>query len=596
MKFKSDEIASVIREEIARYGHELDVAQAGRVLEVGDGIAQVFGLSDARSGEMLTFENGTIGQVFNLEDSSVGVVIYGRCEDVKEGHTVRGTGQLLSMPVGVEMLGRVVDPLGNPLDGAGPVGTKHRRPVEMPAPGIAERQPVNEPLATGIKAVDAMTPIGRGQRQLIIGDRKTGKTAIAIDTIINQKDTGVLCVYVAIGQKDSTVAGVVDMLRTRGAMDHTVVVSASSSDPAPLQYVAPYSGCTIAEHFMYALGRSTLVIYDDLTKQAAAYRQISLLLRRPPGREAYPGDVFYLHSRLLERACKLSEKYVVVSTDTPDAIADAESDQGATVYEGPLGLAEAKGTIESDGKTDSARVHRITTSGGSMTALPICETQEGEVSAYIPTNLISITDGQLYLEPSLFFSGVRPALNVGISVSRVGYKAATAAMKDVAKTLRLDLAAYRELESFAQLGMDLDPAAQRQLDRGMRMVALLTQPQYQPMPVADQIIAIYAGTRGYLDDIPVDEVPQFEAELLVYFKTEQMDFYAELGEGPSLDDDRAGRLRVAIADFKQRLTPDKTEVPRSGRAGEKPAETAETNIPVEPDEPAKGVETGETPE
>ena len=590
MKFKSDEIASVIREEIAAYGHELDVAQAGRVLEIGDGIAQVFGLADARAGEMLAFENGTIGQVFNLEDSSVGVVIYGRCEDVMEGDTVRGTGQLLSMPVGLGMLGRVVDPLGNPLDGDGPVSTSHRRPVEMPAPGIAERQPVNEPLATGIKAVDAMTPIGRGQRQLIIGDRKTGKTAIAIDTIINQKDTGVLCVYVAIGQKESTVAGVVETLRAHGAMDQTVVVLASSSDPAPLQYVAPYSGCTIAEYFMYELGRPTLVVYDDLTKQAVAYRQISLLLRRPPGREAYPGDVFYLHSRLLERACKLSEKYVVVSTDTPDDIADAEPEQGAKVYDGPLGLAEARAAIEADDKASSAKIHRITTSGGSMTALPICETQEGEVSAYIPTNLISITDGQLYLEPSLFFSGVRPALNVGISVSRVGYKAATAAMKDVAKTLRLDLAAYRELESFAQLGMDLDPAAQRQLDRGMRMVALLTQPQYQPMPVADQVIVLYAGTRGYLDDIPVDEVPAFEAELLVYFKTEQMAFYEELGAGASLDDDRAGRLRVAIADFKQRLAPDKPAARRLGRADgtppepDNPAETTEPDTPVETDE------------
>ena len=573
MRFRSDEIASVIREEIARYGHQLEVARVGRVLEIGDGIAQIFGLSDARAGEMLAFENGTIGQVFNLEESSVGAVIYGRCEEIKEGHTVRGTGELLSIPVGEGMLGRVVDALGTPLDGAGPIDTKHTRPVEMPAPGIAERQPVNEPLATGIKAIDSMTPIGRGQRQLIIGDRKTGKTAIAIDTITNQKDTGVLCVYVAIGQKESTVAGVVETLRTHGVMDQTVVVSACSSDPAPLQYVAPYSGCAIAEHFMYETGRPTLVVYDDLTKQAAAYRQISLLLRRPPGREAYPGDVFYLHSRLLERACKLAERYVIVSAETPDAVADTEADQGAEIYEGPLGLAGARAKIDADQTTDNARIHRITTSGGSMTALPICETQEGEVAAYIPTNLISITDGQLYLEPSLFFSGVRPALNVGISVSRVGYKAATAAMKDVAKTLRLDLAAYRELESFARLGMELDPTAQRQLDRGARMVALLTQPQYRPMPLADQVIALYAGTRGYLDDIPVDQAAQFETELLVYIKTEQMELYDQLSDGASLDDDRAGRLRAAIADFKQRLSPDTPRPRRTPDTAARPAET-----------------------
>jgi len=576
MKFKSDEIASVIREEIARYGRQLDVAQVGRVLELGDGIAQIFGLADARASEMLEFENGTIGQVFNLEESSVGAVIYGPCEDIKEGHSVRGTGKLLSVPVGEAMLGRVVDPLGQPLDGAGPVTTRHSRPVELPAPPIADRQPVNEPLATGIKAIDSMTPIGRGQRQLIIGDRKTGKTAIAVDAIINQKDTGVLCVYVAIGQKESTVAGVVETLRSYGAMGHTVVVSASSSDPAPLQYVAPYSGCTIAEHFMYAMGKATLVIYDDLTKQAAAYRQISLLLRRPPGREAYPGDVFYLHSRLLERACKLAHHYVIVPNDTPDATADDDAATADKVYVGPIGLLDAREKLEADPAADSMRIHRITTSGGSMTALPICETQEGEVAAYIPTNLISITDGQLYLEPSLFFAGVRPALNVGISVSRVGYKAATAAMKDVAKTLRLDLAAYRELESFAQLGMDLDPAAQRQLDRGMRMVALLTQRQYHPAPVVDQVIALYAGTRGHLDDVPVDEVAQFEKELMLYIKAEQMELYEQLSDDAALDDERIGRLRVAITEFKTRFGSQGPGVRHRIGAPEPPAE-----IPVE---------------
>jgi len=566
MKFRSDEIASVLREEIASYRRQLDVAQIGRVLEVGDGIAQVFGIAQAKAGEMLEFENGQIGQVFNLEESSIGAVVYGPCEDIKEGHTVRGTGRLLKVPVGEQMLGRVIDPLGRPLDGAGPVNHEHTRPVECPAPGIAERQPVNEPLVTGIKAVDSMTPIGRGQRQLIIGDRKTGKTAIAVDTMINQKDTGVLCVYVAIGQKESTVAEVVQTLRAHEAMGHTVVVSASSSDPAPLQYVAPYSGCTIAEHFMYTQGRPTLVVYDDLTKQAAAYRQISLLLRRPPGREAYPGDVFYLHSRLLERACKLAETHVIVPKQTSDGAADRAAEGQAKVYEGPLGLAAAREQLEAGQGPEEMRIHRISTSGGSMTALPICETQEGEVSAYIPTNLISITDGQLYLEPSLFLAGVRPALNVGISVSRVGYKAAYPAMKEVAKSLRLDLAAYRELESFAQLGMELDPAAQRQLDRGVRMVRLLTQPQYRPMPVVDQIVVLYAGTRGYLDDLAPEEVADFEAKLLEHFKAECRPFYDQLATDPTLDEQRLGRLRVLVSRFKDSLHP-RARLRMGGRAG-----------------------------
>ncbi len=394
------------------------------------------------AGEMLEFESGAMGQVFNLEENSLGAVIYGGWEKIREGERVKGTGRLLDVPVGEGMLGRVVDPLGKPLDGAGPIVTGVRRPVELIAPGIAARQPVNEPLSTGIKAIDSMVPVGRGQRELIIGDRKTGKTAIAIDTIINQKDTGVICVYVAIGQKESTVAGVVEILREHDAMGHTIVVASSSSDPAPLQYVAPYAGCTIAEHFMYNQGKATLVVYDDLTKQAASYRQISLLLRRPPGREAYPGDVFYLHSRLLERAAKLAEKYVIVSADTP---ADASPPgKDGKVYEGPPGLHDAKGALAKMSGAAQLKIHRLPTSGGSMTALPICETQEGEVSAYIPTNLISITDGQIYLEPSLFFAGVRPAINAGISVSRVGYKAAYPAMREVAKSLRLDLAAYRE--------------------------------------------------------------------------------------------------------------------------------------------------------
>ena len=397
MKLKVDEIASVIREEIAQYHRELNVAQVGRVLEVGDGIAEIFGLSEAMAGEMLEFANGAWGQVFNLAEDCVGAAIYGPCEQIKAGDVVRSTGRLLTVPVGQAMRGRVIDPLGHPLDGLGPVQTDRTRPVEIIAPGIAARQPVDEPLETGIKAIDAMTPIGRGQRELIIGDRKTGKTAIAIDTIINQKGTGVLCVYVAIGQKESTVAGVVETLRKYGAMDHTIVVIASSSDPAPMQYIAPYSGCAIAEHFMVDLGLPTLVVYDDLTKHATAYRQISLLLRRPPGREAYPGDVFYLHSRLLERACKLANKYVIVRRDTPDDATDVRGVDGK-VYEGPLGLKAAQAARETLPKSELFKIHRLPTSGGSQTALPICETQEGEVAAYIPTNLISITDGQIYLE------------------------------------------------------------------------------------------------------------------------------------------------------------------------------------------------------
>ena len=550
MKFNTDEITNIIREEIANYKVELDVAHVGRVLEVGDGIAQVYGLSNAMAGEMLSFENGAMGQVFNLEESSIGAVIYGDYQSIKEGDAVRSTGRLLEVPVGPELLGRVVDPLGRPLDGKGPIAASATRSVEIQAPGIAERQPVEEPLTTGIKAVDSMTPIGRGQRELIIGDRKTGKTAIAIDAIINQKDTGVLCVYVAIGQKESTVAGVVDTLAAHGAMAHTIVVSASSSDPAPLQYVAPYSGCAMAEFFMYKQGKPTLVVYDDLSKQAAAYRQISLLLRRPPGREAYPGDVFYIHSRLLERACKLAEQFVIVPADAP-----ANTAQGVDgkLYCGPSGKKEAEKALGA--MPDAARltVRRLESSGGSMTALPICETQEGEVSAYIPTNLISITDGQIYLEPSLFFAGVRPAINAGISVSRVGYKAAYPAMKEVAKSLRLDLAAFRELESFSQLGVELDQASQRQLDRGQRMVRLLTQGQYNPQEVAQLLVAIFAGVEGFLDELQLQEVPFFEQGLLEHIKASHGDILAEISKDRSLPADRKKRLSNIVGEYLEGL-------------------------------------------
>jgi len=547
MKFNADEITSVIREEIARFKREMDVSDVGRVLEVGDGIVQIFGLGDAMAGEMLQFEGGAMGQVFNLEQTSIGAVIYNDSDTVREGTVVNTTGKLLEVPVGMDMIGRVVDPLGAPLDGKGPIPSEERRPVEIIAPGIAERQPVTEPLHTGLKAVDSMTPIGRGQRELIIGDRKTGKTAIAIDAIINQKDTGVICVYVAVGQKESTVAGVVETLRANGAMDHTIVVCASSSDPAPLQYIAPYSGCAMAEYFMYEHGRHTLVVYDDLSKQAAAYRQISLLLRRPPGREAYPGDVFYLHSRLLERACKLADRYVIADANDEDPLVDEED----TIYIGPMGLARAKLDIKEKANPDRYKAHSLKSSGGSMTALPICETQEGEVAAYIPTNLISITDGQIYLEPALFFAGVRPAINAGISVSRVGYKAADQAMKEVAKSLRLDLAAFRELEAFAQMGMELDPASQRQLDRGRRIVRLLTQMQYVPMDSIDQAIAIYCATGGLLDDLEVAEIPEFEAGLLNYIRSDHTEFYDEIVADRSLDSSRLKRLKFLIREYKE---------------------------------------------
>ena len=547
MKFNADEITSVIREEIARFKREMDVSDVGRVLEVGDGIAQIFGLGDAMAGEMLEFEGGAMGQVFNLEQASIGAVIYSGADNVREGTVVHTAGHLLEVPVGMEMIGRVVDPLGAPLDGLGPIATEQTRPVETVAPGIAGRQPVTEPLHTGLKAVDSMTPIGRGQRELIIGDRKTGKTAIAIDAIINQKDTGVLCVYVAVGQKESTVAGVVETLRANGAMDHTIVVSAASSDPAPLQYIAPYSGCTMAEYFMYEHGRHTLVIYDDLSKQAAAYRQISLLLRRPPGREAYPGDVFYLHSRLLERACKLAERYVIAEASVDDPAVEPDDE----VYVGPMGLIRARVDIKSKVNPDRYKVHCLAGSGGSMTALPICETQEGEVAAYIPTNLISITDGQIYIEPSLFFAGVRPAINAGISVSRVGYKAADPAMKEVAKSLRLDLASFRELEAFSQMGMELDPASQKQLDRGKRIVRLLTQKQYAPMEAVDQAIAIFCATGGLLDDLSVEEIPEFESGMLAYLKGEHGEFYEDILSDRSLDAARIKRLKFLIGEYKE---------------------------------------------
>ncbi|MGZ8455553.1 MAG: F0F1 ATP synthase subunit alpha [Gemmatirosa sp.] len=509
MRFRVDEISAVITEEIRQYRNEVDLAEVGQVLEVGDGIARVYGLSKAMAGELIEFQNGAFGQVFNLEESSVGIVILGDYLGIKEGDEVKRTGELVSIPCGEQMIGRVVDPLGRPLDGLGVIETPHRRPLEWKAPGIAARQPVNEPLQTGIKAIDSMIPIGRGQRELIIGDRGTGKTAIAVDTIINQKGQGVICVYVAIGQKASTIAAVVQRLKDAGAMEYTIIVAASASDPAPMQYIAPYSGAAMAEYFMYNEGRPTLAVYDDLTKQAAAYRQISLVLRRPPGREAYPGDVFYLHSRLLERAAKLREDDGIV-----------------------------------DGKT-------IFKAGGSLTALPIIETQAGDVSAYIPTNVISITDGQIFLEGDLFNSGVRPAVNVGISVSRVGGSAQTKAMKSVAGRLRLDLAQFRELEAFAAFASDLDQATRRQLDRGARTVEILKQPQYSPLSVEEQVMVIYAVTNGFLDALPVNRIREWERGFLDYARTQYPQVGDTIRTSKALGKDVEADLKRAIEAYTQ---------------------------------------------
>ena len=566
MRFKVDEIASVITEEIRQYRSAADVAETGTVLEVGDGIARVYGLANAMAGERVTFADGASGQVFNLEENSVGIVILGDYKGIREGDEVRRTGELLSVPVGEKLIGRVVDPLGRPLDGKGDIVTTERRPLEWKAPGIAERQPVTEPMQTGVKAIDSMIPIGRGQRELIIGDRKTGKTAIAVDAIINQKGGDVICVYVAIGQKESTVVGVVDKLRENGALDYTIVVSASASDPSPLQYIAAYAGAAMAEYFMYQQGRATLVIYDDLSKQAQSYRQLSLLLRRPPGREAYPGDVFYLHSRLLERAVKLRDEYAIVAKDAPAdtndrsiakkhpeglaAPADVRPDDVHGLYHRPHGKHKAEAFLASLPDKDNYRVHRFPDSGGSMTALPVIETLEGEVSAYIPTNVISITDGQIYLEPDLFFAGTRPAVNVGISVSRVGGNAQRKAMKKIAGSLRLDLASYRALEAFSQLGTEVDAATQRQLDRGARLVELLKQGQYQPYPLAEQVVSIFAATQGLLDDLAVAQILPFEAALLKHVRQEYPEILEQLTKTGELPDELAGRIRTAVNNFK----------------------------------------------
>ena len=498
MQIKAQEISEIIKKKISDFEKTVEVAEVGTVITVGDGIAKVFGLDNVMSGELLEFPGGVMGMALNLEEENVGAVLMGDDSKIREGDIVKRTKRIAEVPVGDAIVGRVVDGIGQPIDGKGPIASKEFRKIEVIAPGIVKRQSVRESLQTGIKAIDAMIPIGRGQRELIIGDRQTGKTAVAIDTIINQKGQNVTCIYVAIGQKRSTVAQVVKTLAEHGAMDYTIIVSATASDPAPLQFIAPYTGCTIGEYFRDKGGHA-LIVYDDLSKQATAYRQLSLLLRRPPGREAYPGDVFYLHSRLLERAAKLSDKM----------------------------------------------------GGGSLTALPIIETQAGDVSAYIPTNVISITDGQIFLESDLFYSGVRPAINVGISVSRVGGSAQIKAMKQVAGTLRLDLAQYRELAAFAQFGSDLDKATLAQLNRGQRMVELLKQDQYVPMLVEQQIFVIFAGTNGYVDEVPVNAVRKFEAELLRFVTSKYQSLLDDIKGKKQLDDDLKARIKSAIEEFKK---------------------------------------------
>ncbi len=498
MQIKAEEISKIIEGQIQNYESRVEMSETGTVLYVGDGIARVHGVKNAMAMELLEFPGGLMGMVLNLEEDNVGVALLGECTEIKEGDPVKRTGKIFSVPVGDAVMGRVIDPLGQPIDGLGPIASKETRPVELKAPGIVARKSVHQPMMTGLKAIDAMTPVGRGQRELIIGDRQVGKTAVCIDAILAQKGGDVKCFYVAIGQKKATVALVADTLRRYGGMEYTTIISATASEPAPLQFISAYSGCTMAEYYRDK-GQHALIIYDDLSKQAVAYRQMSLLLRRPPGREAFPGDVFYLHSRLLERACKVND-----------------------------GLG-----------------------AGSLTALPIIETQAGDVSAYIPTNVISITDGQVYLEPALFNAGIRPAINVGISVSRVGGAAQIKAMKQVAGTLRLDLAQYRELAAFAQFGSDLDKATQAKLNRGARLVELLKQPQYQPMNAQEQVASLYAGTRGYMDDVPVDAVRKFETEMIEFLRNSKADVLKDIAEKKQLDADIEGRLKAAIEEFKK---------------------------------------------
>jgi F-type H+-transporting ATPase subunit alpha len=536
------DISSSLQKQIEGFKPEFEVRDVGTVTEAGDGIARASGLAQVQAQELVQFDNGVMGIAFNLEQDSVGIIIMGEFSGIEEGMMVRSTGRIASVPVGDGMIGRVVNALGEPVDGKGPISFDRYRPIERIAPGVVQRKDVDTPVQTGIKAIDALTPVGRGQRELIIGDRQTGKTALAIDTIINQKGQDLTCIYVAIGQKKAGIARTVAILEEHGAMDHTVVVIASAEEPAALQYIAPYAGCAIGEEFMET-GRDALIVYDDLSKHAWAYRQVSLLLRRPPGREAYPGDLFYLHSRLLERASRLATKYVVVSKDFKGDAATEKDSLDKKVYGGPLAKHDAEHAAK-DGKAV-----KLAGSGGSLTALPIIETLLGDVSAYVPTNVISITDGQIYLEANLFYAGIRPAINAGLSVSRVGGDAQTKAMKQVAGGLRLDMASFRELAAFAQFGSSLDKATQAQLNRGQRLQEILKQPQYKPVSLEHEVVAIFAGTSGLADKIEIERMTEWEGVLLRYMDTSHADLLKEIRTKKTLSDELKANLRNAIEDF-----------------------------------------------
>ena len=543
------QITGDLQKQIDGFKPELNISDIGTVLEAGDGIARVHGLANVRAQELVQFSNGVMGTAFNLEKDSVGVIVMGDYGGIVEGMTVRATGRIASVPVGDALIGRVVNALGEPIDGKGPVTTKGFRPIERIAPGVIQRQDVDTPVQTGITSIDAMIPVGRGQRELIIGDRQTGKTAIAIDAIINQKGKDLICIYVAIGQKKAAVARTVGILERHGAMEHTIIVVAAADESAALQYIAPYSGSAIGEEFMET-GRDALIIYDDLSKHAWAYRQVSLLLRRPPGREAYPGDVFYLHSRLLERSARLANKYVITKKDFGEELASEGDGVNGKVYSGPISKDEAEEARKQMGSADDHKIVKVRGTGGSLTALPIIETLLGDVSAYVPTNVISITDGQIYLETNLFNAGIRPAVNVGISVSRVGGDAQTKAMKQVAGRLRLDMAAYRELAAFALMASDLDKATQQQLGRGQRMQEILKQPQYQPMSLPDQVILLFAGTNGYADQVPLGKMAEWQADLLKFMGTSYPDVGKDIVDSNRITDASRENLAKALDAFR----------------------------------------------
>ena len=543
------QITADLRKQIESFQPGLEIRDVGTVLESGDGIAQATGLSDVRSQELVQFENGIIGIAFNLEQDSVGIIIMGEYSGICEGMSVRSTGMIASVPVGDGMIGRVVNALGQPIDGKGPIKTDNFRPIERIAPGVIQRQDVDTPVQTGIKAIDSMIPLGRGQRELIIGDRQTGKTAIALDTIINQKGEDLICIYVAIGQKKAAIARTVAILEQFGAMDHTIIIVSSAEEPAALQYIAPYAGCAIGEEFMET-GRDALIVYDDLSKHAWAYRQVSLLLRRPPGREAYPGDLFYLHSRLLERAARLSNKFVIVPNDFSAPLAETTDSINGKIYDGPLSRHDAETSLAEMDNAADHKIVKVKGSGGSLTALPIIETLLGDVSAYVPTNVISITDGQIYLENNLFYAGIRPAVNVGLSVSRVGGDAQTKAMKQVAGRLRLDMASFRELAAFAQFGSDLDKATQYRLSQGQRLQEILKQPQYEPVPLETQVMAIYAGTHGYTDDVSLDRMREWELALMRYMETSHPGIGKDIVEKKRITEENEEKLIAALDTFR----------------------------------------------